>query len=63
MRHTMAYRCVSLDGKEYIRIEYKAVDVTRYAAMERVYYRSASPAKRFLSEAHLLLTPLRRKPQ
>ncbi|WP_328671046.1 succinate dehydrogenase flavoprotein subunit [Streptomyces sp. NBC_00328] len=37
MRHTMAYREVSDDGTESIRLDYKPVVQTRYQPMERKY--------------------------
>ncbi|WP_431039142.1 succinate dehydrogenase flavoprotein subunit [Streptomyces sp. P6-2-1] len=37
MRHTMAYREVSADGTEAIRLDYKPVVQTRYQPMERKY--------------------------
>ncbi len=37
MRHTMAYQEIDSDGRDYIRLDYKPVVVTRYQPMERKY--------------------------
>ncbi len=37
MRHTMAYREVSSNGEEIVRLDYKPVNITRYQPMERKY--------------------------
>ncbi len=37
MRHTMAYREVTADGNESVRLDYKPVVQTRYQPMERKY--------------------------
>jgi succinate dehydrogenase / fumarate reductase flavoprotein subunit len=37
MRHTMAYADSDSEGREYVRLDYKPVTVTRYQPMERKY--------------------------
>ena len=37
MRHTMAYKGTDVSGDEYVRLDYKPVNVTRYEPMERKY--------------------------
>ena len=37
MRHTMAYRAVSANGEDSVRLDYKPVTITRYQPMERKY--------------------------
>ncbi len=37
MRHTMAYSETDADGRNFVRLDYKPVSVTRYEPMERKY--------------------------
>ena len=37
MRHTMAYKGTDVSGEDYVRLDYKPVNVTRYEPMERKY--------------------------
>jgi succinate dehydrogenase / fumarate reductase flavoprotein subunit len=37
MRHTMAFAETDADGRDFIRLDYKPVSVTRYEPMERKY--------------------------